>query len=183
LRDEGYLTNTLPVKKSSIVCAKLIASAIMVISSSIFVFLMLMIGEESFRESVWWILRNLNSEIESGTAIKGWMMILLVILAQLVQSLSYISGIFNALSIGYSKSGNKLLNSFVAGIIIYFIMQIISMIVMVSYFSSVIIYGTSDFWIHEIIGLLFITIILGAIFTLINYFMSVYMIEKKLNLE
>lgn len=126
LKDEGYLTNTLPVKKVSINTSKILSSMLIVIITGIVVIAACLIAfyTKNAFESFW-------TQIDMQLTQLGYNSYLYIALILGIIVLSYtatISMINCALAIGHGFSSNKLTYSVIAGVIIYFIYQIINII-------------------------------------------------------
>ena len=183
--ERGYLINTLPVKKSTIITSKFITGVTTMITSLIVMFISIIIliigsGEWSgFANGV----ANFFKDIPSDAVVMLILMALLMIVA-------YISGLavcFLSIALGQLKNTNKLGFSFIAYIILYIIYEM--------YFTfSLVFIGTisPDFVsrldsevgaiasVNILFGILIgLVIIITAIFTPITN----YILKNKLNLE
>jgi len=111
----------------------------------------------------------------------------IVAVVGLLQAISYTSIFYNALSIGYSRNGNKNVNSIVTGIIIYFITQVVALSILVAFIfyldGNAAIFAGQDNEMFFVIQLLALAGVINIASILINYFITVRMLNKRLNLE
>ena len=184
LKDEGYLTNTLPIKKSSLIFSKLLASIIVMICSTIICLLAIILIElRSFDIS------QLNSEVVPG--INGYGLAALIIIVAITQMMAYLSSFYNALSLGHKHSNNKMIFSIIYGIVIYVAIQVISSIGLIiflnlaNYGSLVTMeFSTSNSNISTLMLQMFgFAVIANIIYTTINFIMTKITLKNNLNLE
>lgn len=130
LKDEGYLTNTLPVKKSSLIISKEITSLITI---SISVIIIIISAFCAFYDGtpIPTLLQPVFEAIEQTFILYGMGTLegyLYWIFMLVIGYLQYIMVFHLALILGHTRNTNRIVFSIVFGIIIYFIYQIISMI-------------------------------------------------------
>ncbi|MDF9867033.1 magnesium-transporting ATPase (P-type) [Bacilli bacterium PM5-3] len=181
LKDEGYLTNTLPVKKSSIVLSKLLSSAILMIVSALVCFLLTWASDFNNYD-----FSSLFEEIYPG--FYGYTMALIVCAVIFFQTLALISAFYSSLSIGYSFNNHKNKKSILAGIVTYILMQVITIasIVLLLYSFDVAVVYTETTDLESIklaVYILLLAMGLNIFYTIVNYLISTKMLDKKLNLE
>lgn len=182
LKAEGYLTNTLPVKKSTIINAKLLSALIVGFATAIFLDLVL------------FIFNLISIDFDAASRIfssyfdlisSGYFTLALSILVMII--LSSLSGLllfYASLALGFSKSNSKMLWSVVFYFIINMATTIISVImafVFVEFFDS---FGFDDLSENTILMIIttacnIFLIVYGAIL----YALTLNGIKNKLNLE
>lgn len=140
---QGYLTHTLPVKQLTTFHVKLATSFVW-----LFVSLLLFIGSVFFllngvTQGEFWqefskeFVTAFNGELAAmGFHTAGFIVQMLV--SSALSCLTYLLWVFASASIGQLFSTNKVLASVVAGVILYFINQIASLVVMLAcgYFNN-----------------------------------------------
>ncbi|MFV0393927.1 MAG: hypothetical protein ACK5LC_05980 [Coprobacillaceae bacterium] len=185
LKDEGYLTNTLPVKKSTIVLARLLANTLtMICTTAVCIIIAFLIDYESFD------LSSLGNEVVPG--LNGYAFLIIIIFILISQFATYATSFYSALSLGNKHNSNKIIWSIIYGIGIYIAMQTISIITIVIY-ALLMSSGNADFAVYLtesgtsqstiILQLLTIAFTLNIIYTVINFFITTYTLKNKLNLE
>ena len=190
LSDEGYLSFTLPVKAHSHIDSKMIVSlmwtALSVIVSFVSIFVMA-INEETIvqlRKFINEVIPELNKLGAAGYMImfEGFIFVIIATLASIIT-------IYAAITIGNMSSKHKLLAGIGAYIGFGVIEQIISSIILTSfggkvekYFESLRNYSVPEvLYAVQLILLAFIAFYI--IFGVAYYFLTNWMLKKKLNLE
>lgn len=128
LKDQGYLSNTLPVSKTDIVLSKLISSGIISLVSGIVIYICGGFASGDINGFFIELIRDLGKGIDmlGGYSIPfGIGMIVLIILG----SASAQSAIYMCLSLGFAKDRNKLLFSVIYAILTYVVFVIFMTIV------------------------------------------------------
>lgn len=182
--DEGYLLHTLPVDKHHIIIAKAVTSAAWIIINTILIYLSLLL---LFSTQV-----GIMDVIESGfdvyvdilndyNTISGFG-ILMTLIASFFALIARILKIFACISLGQLASNHKVLASFAFYYGIYFVQRLFTLFYyailaiierMTDYEYSVNLFGTS--WEF--------TLISSLIYCALFYFLTWYMMDKKLNLD
>ena len=171
VKDEGYLTHTLPVSKNSLVLSKLIVSVTsLIISFNVW-------------DKVTPIFKSLINEINSYSQF-----IIPIYLVILLVSLVYMfTLIYTSISYGQKKRDNKGLFSVIYGIVIYNITQIFSLISIV-----IPVLWEKDYFkllneeippAHVIISIFIGSFIVTSVMLIILYRKNISNLENKLNLE
>jgi len=188
LREEGYLTNTLPVKKSSIISSFLITDVVALIVTVAFSFLGCLIALGSGSEEIrsMWEAFSISIEQEFNMSIETVRCILAG--AMLLGYINTISLFYAAMTVGHSFSQNKIASSIGVGVAFYMAFQFLNVIEMIVIFLK----NEMDFTNalvtnevpYELIGtivgeaLIVVAISLITTYTFTNYFLN-----RKLNLE
>lgn len=182
IKDEGYLTHTLPVKKSSLILSKSIVANVFLFFSIIVSVLCfyLVFGNKELLDN---IVELYNQFIKEFTTYNFVLAIVTAIVSFIVQYFM----ITVSIALGQKQNTKKGLYSFIYFFVIYTVSQILSTIVIFGYgiIDPTIInnmnndvmtmgYFTVLLWIGLITNL-----VLGAAY----YFGTVFMFEKHLNLE
>ncbi len=183
--ERGYLTNTLPVKKGTIITSKFITSVVTMLSSLVVMFISIIIliigsGEwTSFVDGIVYFFKDIPGDA-----------VVMLILTAILMIVAYISGLavcYLSIALGQLKNNNKLGFSFLAYIILYIIYEM--------YFTfSLVFIGTispdfvrtldNEVGVISSVNILFgiligLVIIITAIITPITN----YILKNKLNLE
>lgn len=183
--ERGYLTNTLPVKKSAIITSKFITSVVTMLSSIIVMFisiLILVIGNGEWTTFA-------NSFANFFKDIPGDAVVMLILMTVLMIA-AYISGLavcYLSIALGQLKNNNKLSFSFLAYIILYIIYEMyftfaLTFIGVISpdFVSSL----DSEITVISSVNILFgILIGLVIVFTAVVTPITNYILKNKLNLE
>lgn len=183
--ERGYLTNTLPVKKSTIITSKFITSVTTMISSLTVMFisiLILVIGNGEWTTFA-------NSFANFFKDIPGDAVVMLILMTVLMIA-AYISGLsvcYLSISLGQLKNNNKLGFSFLAYIVLYIIYEMyftfaLTFIGVISpdFVSSL----DSEITVISSVNILFgILIGLVIVFTAVVTPITNYILKNKLNLE
>ena len=183
--ERGYLINTLPVKKSTIITSKFITGVITMLSSLAVMFISILIlvignGEwTSFANGIANIFRDIPSDA-----------VVMLIFMTVLMIVAYISGLavcYLSIALGQLKNTNKLGYSFIAYIILYIIYEMyftfsLTFIGMISpdFVNSL----DNEIGVISSVNILFgiligLVIIITAIITPITN----YILKNKLNLE
>lgn len=128
-KDEGYLTHTLPVKRGSILDSKAIVSVIYVFLGMVAMVGSWMLGKYS-PEGIEFI-RNILDGMERTMGYKGHMVILYIVVLMIVSFYSYLFMIMAGMSIGQTFQDKRVLWSVVFSVVLYYVSQIISTVVLV----------------------------------------------------
>ena len=198
LKDEGYLMHTLPVSAASLHFSKMIASIIWFAAD--FIVLMLSIGFITGDLKYSWIkkLKMFMSAETDGTAtgmvISGitGTVVAITVLYIIISIISALSTFYVCLDLGSLSYSSKGIMAFVWYIILYFVGQILSLIGLV--ILCIIMYGgnfmevmqmpqsdaaTIDF----VKGTFIMAGIISVILIIVYNFISIYILDRKLNLE
>lgn len=171
----GYLMNTLPVKTSYLIISKLIVAIFCeIISIAIALLAIIIFAFKTQNISIDMAYIHSLTSYHYIIAFKILVLFLLYIIDTYLK-------IYCAISIGHSANNHKILKSFAAYIIFYFIQNIINYIILIIFaiakgdFSNV----TQDFYNPYFT----LTFTLEIIYILIYYFITHYFIKNKLNLQ
>lgn len=185
LKDEGYLTNTLPVKKVSINTSKILASIITMIITVIVIIIACMIAfyTKGAFENIW-------NDIEMQSIQLGYNSYLYIGAMIGILIFSYtatISMVNCALAIGHGFNSNKLAYSAIAGVIIYFIYEIINVIgivILIIINPNLIENLEANIPTKQILEqIMMIAIINGTIALITSYSITNHQLKNRLNLE
>ena len=185
--DEGYLLHTLPVDKHHIIISKVIASVAWIVLNIVLIYFSLVFlfgdfvlgsGADSVREGLKFYLRAINGYDKINA-----FSIFMTLLASFVLLLARILKITACISLGQLSSNHKVLVSFGFYYGIYAIQRIFTIIyyVMISlaYKANDDISFTSSLlgrnWEFSLIS--------GLIYCVVFYFLTWYVMDKKLNLD
>lgn len=183
LSDQGYLTHTLPVKRSHILLAKLLATlAIEAITILVMLLSVLIYSIDWLPEAVNGI-KELFAEMavypETAHVVGIIVFVVAIMMFGAVFSVSYIS---LCLTLGATHNKNKLVMAFVYYMVINFAMQVFYIVIGIV--GTVIITSINVEFSFGLLYLIFTLICIGEIaLTVIAYFVNLMFLNKKLNLE
>ena len=184
--DEGYLLHTLPVDKHHIIIAKALTSAAWVIINSTVIILSVLFvfsAQAEFMELMADAFEFYIDFLNYYDALTGFT-IVMTLIASLFSAFARILKIFACASLGQMASNHKLLASFGFYYGIYFVQRLFQMLFLAILgliyravdYDSVTLFGTvGTGW--EII------LISNLIYCALFYFLTWYMMDKKLNLD
>lgn len=197
IRDEGYLMHTLPVTPAKLVLSKFIAAYVWMVLSVVLILLSVLIlafaAAVSYGEGIDW--GHIWQVLVSSGIFEG---IIPFLLAVLMSGASGILLFYAAISIGQCITRHKVAGAVGAYFGLYTALQIINMIMMIVYF--IIVAKTDVLWeinfqvssgssafstVNSSLMTPFMIMItlLYAIYSVVFYMISKYMLTKKLNLE
>ncbi len=183
--ERGYLTNTLPVKKSTIITSKFITSVVTMLSSIVVMFISILIlvignGEwTTFANAIAYFFKDIPGDA-----------VVMLILMTVLMIAAYISGLavcYLSIALGQLKNNNKLGFSFLAYIVLYIIYEMyftfaLTFIGVISpdFVSSL----DSEITVISSVNILFgILIGLVIVFTAVVTPITNYILKNKLSLE
>ena len=128
LKDEGYLMNTLPVSTGSLVWSKLLSSLVLLLLTVFAIFIAVSININS----ITW----LKEPFDELMACKNPAFVIITLVVYLlIAALSSTSLLYVCLSFGYRSSRNRDLMSIVTYVIIYWIHQVLAVLVIVATYA------------------------------------------------
>ncbi len=193
--NEGYLTNTLPIKPSTIVLSKLITGAIYMFIMTIFTLLSLgtvilsfLAFSKNFSMNELSFQLSTLPDFQTISSISFPFFLVFILLTLILSSFSSVSMIIGSFSFGNLWKKHKILGSIVSYAGIYFIMQILSFLFIfpsTTKLSMNLISNSDPFlFIHGYTKLMLIFIpSTSIIITLTLYIISVHILKKKINLD
>lgn len=197
--DQGYLTHTLPAKTSQILSAKIITAILQYllimlgIAASILVLLQVLFthmtnmgyddfANISFSEIFYEV--NQSFEYEFGISFTG--LLIFILIFALLSCISAVTTIFGCISLGQLFTKHRVIGAIIAYFAVNIITQIVSFVVSIPIYKNAFIAELTgeQLTIFEFLSPTFILAMIGAIaLSVIMYFISLYMMTKKLNLE
>ncbi len=127
-KEEGYLTHTLPIKRGNVIDSKIILSVFYVIVGIGVMALTLLIAVYS--TELVETIKNILAEINLGFNISMAKLIIYMVLIVFSSYFSYLLMIMAGMSIGQTFNDKRTLWSVVFSVLIYYVSQIISTVVM-----------------------------------------------------
>lgn len=190
--DEGYLTHTLPVKPGTQLNCKILSGCIWTVSSffmQIISLFILFVGEGLFSE-VADVFIEMGAFLKDAGLLDNAIITLVVFAVTLLISVFYsLLMMYCSVSVGSLFSQHKIIGAIVVYFIINFIIQLLSMVLMLVGINSPFSYDITtveDFSV-EIFNIMNIMMIISCALTMICnaifYFLSHFVISKKLNLD
>ena len=183
--DEGYLLHTLPVDKHHVIISKAVVSAAWIIINAVLIYLsifFLLSTQKAFVEAITDSFDYYMKMANDYNKVSG-LSVLMTLIASFFALLARILKITACVSLGQLSSNHKILSAFGFYYGIYFVQRIFTLIYYMALelaakasdyqygFSTV--FGTS--WEF--------TLISSLIYCVIFYFLTWYMMDKKLNLD
>lgn len=185
LKDEGYLTHTLPVKRNHIILSQTIASLGFFLLSVLVMVIALLIAfyTKGAIKNIFSAINEMFIMMETTPSIGYIYTIILIITGYM----AYILTFYLALVLGHQKNKNKIVYSIIYGLVIYSVLQILSFVAL----------GVAMIFDHNIVNVMqmetatfkdmasvFITTeILNIMIPFACYFITCKAINTKLNLE
>ncbi len=183
IKDEGYLTHTLPVKKSSLILSKgIVANVFLLLSVMVSVgCFFLVFGNQELLDG---IVKLYDTFIKEFTLYSFILTIVTMVVSFVIQYFM----ITLSIALGQTKNVKKGMYSFIYFFILYTVSQIVASLVIFGYalFDSkmmTVINNDNMMNMHYLNILLWIGLITNIIFGVIYYFGTVRLFERKLNLE
>ena len=136
VKDEGYLTFTLPVSTGKIIAAKALVSYLWIIISGLAILVMGLLMFVGHIDAFIIIKKGIVETCDKISNAGLWSGVILLIIVILVSLYSYISVGYACFSVGQTWNKNKLLGAVITYVVIYFVTQIISVAAMVVIFGS-----------------------------------------------
>lgn len=182
VKDEGYLTHTLPVKKSDIILSKLISYLVMQ-TVSIIVSLIIIPIAFNIPNTLYNDLFELIKHIDT-------LYMVLILLSVIVSGILQILIIYAAIAFGQKRNGNRVAYSFIIGIIMYNINQVISAIFLfipALFNRDFLNYFTESSEVMPPMSIMYsyfgTAIVVAIVMSIIYFRLTAKTFEKKLNLE
>ena len=178
--DEAYLTHTLPIKKETLFLSKVLTTIITLLTSTIVIVISLLICYYS-KENIE-ILKNILNQIN----ISNITIISTILIFYLEMLFLILTGI-TAIILGYKQNNNKLLKSVLFGLIIYFIMQtlILVIIFIIGLFNKEImnLFKTNNITPNLLKQMLSLSTIIYIIYNIILYIIGKNTFKKGVNID
>ena len=182
-KDQAYLTHTLPVKKGTLLLSKVFSSLITIVITLVCVIISLLIA---FYQA------NLFSGVieflgKSYAGMEVYKFLIFMSIYGLIAYLTTILMVYASISIGFSKSSNKLVNSVVWALIFYFGMEFLNLgllgIIMATKPSFIASLESNTFMMADLLNFFSIFLVFIVIIGIGFYYISYRFMDKKLNLE
>lgn len=178
--DESYLTHTLPIKKETLYLSKILTSIITLTTSFIVIIISLLICYYS-KENIE-VIKNILNQIN----ITNTTIIISIIIFYLEMLFLILTGI-TAIILGYKQNNNKLIKSLIYGIIIYFLMQALILIIIfiVGLFNQQImdLFKTNNMTPKMLKQILSLSTIIYIIYNIILYIVGNNTFKKGVNID
>ncbi len=188
IKDNGYLTHTLPVTKHRIIQAKLLSSLIYLVLSIAVIVLSVVLA---FYQSSWdSLLVKFQEEMSMTFGISFGLCLLFLALYMVLSYISQLCMIYLAVAIGQMQNTNKLLFSLVSWFVLYVIYEILALITLgITFLFRPDVFAVLN---ESVPGpsfassmgfIFFVSAILLAFFATVSYLLTTKIFTKKLNLE
>ncbi len=178
--DEAYLTHTLPIKKETLYLSKILTSIITLTTSFIVIIISLLICYYS-KENIE-IIKNILNQIN----ITNKTIITSIIIFYLEMLFLILTGI-TAIILGYKQNNNKLIKSLIFGLIIYFTMQILILLIIfiIGLFNQQImdLFKTNNITPTILKQILSLSIIIYIVYNIILYIIGNNTFKKGVNIN
>ena len=187
---QGYLTHTLPVKPLTTFHVKLITSLVWMITSTLLMILSILgfvsavqgpgFGQELLNLDIAEINRELSFEL--GISLPEFVFILIISL--IVTSLASLLMVYASSSIGQLFNQHKIVAAVIAGIVFYFVQQIVAMIVsIIGMFDMIKEIETTTNSVTIFAPMMWNNIIMTLFLSAVYYVTCNIIVRKKINLE
>lgn len=188
MKDEGYLINTLPVTKETLVLSKVIVSSIYIVLTVVVIILSvcLAIMNMELIENIGKFITNL---IENGIGADSTIILILTALILLGSYIQQLLFFYFSLALGQTRSSHKLIYSFLFGFVIYTITQIVSTVsllfmgLFISEFRSVMLQEATLLSNGIVVSLLVYSLVMIMITCIVYFFGTTITLKKYLNLD
>lgn len=178
--DESYLTHTLPIKKETLFLSKVLTTIITLLTSTIVIVISLLICYYS-KENIE-ILKNILNQIN----ISNITIISTILIFYLEMLFLILTGI-TAIILGYKQNNNKLIKSLIFGLIIYFTMQILILLIIfiIGLFNQQImnLFKTNNITPTILKHILSLSIIIYIVYNIILYIIGKNTFKKGVNID
>lgn len=181
LSDQGYLTHTLPVKRSTILLSKIFVTLVMqVVTLCVMLLSLLIFSFEAFPYIVEGLLELMKEINPSHAGVIG--IIILILFEVIFLAVFQVTEIAMCLTLGASFNKNKLVYAFLFYMGVNFILEIILTMgmIVISIMLSTLEVSLTLGHAYLFLGIIIFFTILGVIGT---YFINLIVLNKKLNLE
>lgn len=181
--DEGYLLHTLPIDKHHIIISKALVSAIWIILNAVLIYLsiiFLLSSNKEFVETIRDGFRYYVDILNTYNKINAFS-VFMTLVASFVAMFARILKVSACISLGQLSSNHKVLVSFGIYYGIYFVQRMFTLI----YYTVVSLSeSTSSAFTSSFFGNSWqFTLISGLIYCVIFYFLTWYIMDRKLNLD
>lgn len=189
LGDEGYMMFTLPVKSNLLIISKLIVAFVWNVASGFIaiISIIILLPDYQFLADMPHIISQLNQELMFNYGVSIWAIFLVVTLLAIVGLISAMLMIYVSIALGHLVGRHRLAASFAAYLVVSTITQAVAMVafgIYASFERNNLFYATRSLNVpmFMIITMLIATVGL-AIFSVIYFFVTQSILDKKLNLE
>lgn len=182
VKDEGYLTHTLPVKKGSLIISKLIVATVFmfvsILASISVIFLAFNIDIEIF-DSLFKFIREIYEY--------DYLIVYIIAITLIISHINNLLLVYTSISLGQMHSGNKAIYSIIYGVVLYNVSQILSALLIFApslfikdYIKKL---DESNIDINYLNGFLIYVVIIIILMSIAYYIICKKSMEKKLNLD
>lgn len=180
--DQGYLLHTLPVDKHHIIIAKVVVSAAWIFISMVLVFMSVMFLFAEQGEFLVDFIEAFESVIEywGGSEVSGFVLIMTFI-ATVFHIFARVLKVTACVSLGQLSSDHKVIMSFAFYFAFYFVQRIFTMLYYV--FIEILNNANESYRFSYFDNSWEGTLISGILYSVVFYFLTWYVMDKKLNLE
>lgn len=188
MKDEGYLVNTLPVKKETLVLSKIIVSSIYIIITTIVTIFSIFLAIMNM-ELIHNIGKFITTFIEQGIGIDATIILLLVALIIFASYIQQLLFFYFSLALGQTRSSRKIAYSFLFGFVIYTITQIASTVILllmglcIPEFRGVMMQTTTQLSNGAVVSLLIFSLVTVVLTCVVYFFGTTVTLKKYLNLD
>ena len=186
LGNEGYLMFTLPVSTTANILSKAITAFLWIAATALVTLfsIFVMIPEYGWIKDIPPAWASVAAEFQSIFGISLNLLVVLFCVVSIISVILFIFEIYLAISIGQLSNNHKLLASFGTYVGLYMVGQIISMVAMsiigLNFFKTT---ATAVDGMHMMLLLLIYALVMGCVLAVVYFFLSRYLLGKRLNLE
>ncbi|MDD2371168.1 MAG: hypothetical protein PHQ32_04120 [Firmicutes bacterium] len=187
LGTEGYLMNTLPVKSWKLIFSKLFTSVSWFFGTVLITLsaLSIQLASRGMLQDTWENIELLWNSLMLQYSWNSGLLIGKIVMMIVIYACYGFLMVYCAMAIGHLFNSNRIISSFIAYIGLYFIVQVISVVVLVGY--AFVFGGGIDFLTNSNPDVAFTLInnqmIEMGLLAVIYYLVTNYIVKKRLNLE
>jgi hypothetical protein len=183
--DEGYLMNTLPVKPYELILSKLLVSFVWSIINGVctlFSIFLLVLSQTSISDILKaWNAITTDLLTEAGMSLNG--MLFLGIIGAIVSVVYMLLMFYAAIAIGQTMRNHKVLFSLGAYVVLYIISQVISTLGLLPFGLITLIQADNINIAASFTPYMLLSYFISSVLMIAYFFITNYIIGKKLNLE
>lgn len=185
LKDQGYLTHTLPVKKTTLVNSKIITNMLFIIVSAIVILIALAIV--FYTPGVLTTIQVGIAEAVADLGISAPVFVIGILVILLMSYLSNLLMFYVAIAIGHTANTDKIAYSVIAGLVVYTVSQFVSLMSLVVVYvidPNVVEYLSSAMLPMTLLKEVVLCSCVSTLLLVVGYYIgTTYTLKHKLNLE
>lgn len=183
--DEGYLMNTLPVKPSWLILSKLIVSFVWTIINFVCTFfsIILLVLSQTSIASILTVWNEITKDALNEFGLSIHALLFLGIIGGLISIIYMFLMFYTSIAIGQTMRNHKILFSLGAYVVLYIISQIISTVGLMPFGFFALIQADNFNVFTTFTPIMISSYGISTVLMILYFFITNYIISKKLNLE